>query len=268
MNNANLPSPGNSFSVSVLLETVFSEYTVTFYEPGSGLVEAPSGYRESFRHHLNLGSLQSACRNKEELAPYLASYFWKQVNPRLASPQVELYEWPEITTAEFVEEAPTAEYPDYNWLEEEDERADYEDLEAHEITWLAGNSLEFDWLIHLFLLTEPGLARHSQTEQVLVRCATNRREAYLEHSDNWYYSERLAKLVKLALQEHRPYGFYYFFDDESNKLCPEVLSYPLDEIVQAPAREKMQARKQLREWLVTRGYDPASFGLENWEKIL
>jgi hypothetical protein len=214
------------------------KYLILFRPDQTGQVKNVNGshYKsEEFSHTLDLLELQSRFTKYESLRNYLLSYLWEEVNHLLNEPLF-----------------------DYIY--------DISGLEDHELEFTQGAREEFDHLVRLFLLTEPGLAQ-SEDEELIIRSATDRNRPYLER--RWsYYSDRLRRLVALALKEHRPFGYTFHYDDEGYSIAPHQLNYQFEEIFQATARERMQARHALREWLVARGQNPAEYGLESWEKIL
>lgn len=212
---------------------------VIFLADGTGrLVDHYDWEGDQFKHDLNLAELVSQFDSQAALEDYLTDYFWQQINPKLDDPLLR----------------------------------DYSDLDGHELEFVKGNQAEFDHLMHLFILTEPGLEKADERE-VVIESASQEDEPHLEKE--WgYASERLERLVKLALAEHRPYGYSYEYNDERGNrrsgysLSPAYLTYDLDELIQSPAREKMASRSELRQWLIARSQLPQEFGLEEWEKIV
>ncbi len=218
------------------IRTLEDKYTAVYREDGFGSLYSEWN-DEPFRHKLDLTKVGADYPQKAAREQFLTDYFWREVNPVLDNPFL-------VT---------------------------YADLDSHELEFVAGTPAEFNRLMRLFMLTEPELEKSGQ-EEVNVRCAAENQEPQL--NEGWgYFSPRLDSLVKLALLEHRPYGYNYEYNDQQGdrrsgySLSPTVLSYELADFIQAAAREKMNARRELREWLVARQHDPAQFGLESWEKI-
>ena len=90
-------------------------------------------------------------------------------------------------------------------------------------------------------------------------------EPHLVGSDG-YHSERLEALADIALSENRPVGWTWEYNDGAYNrrsgydMFAESLTWDIGEIIeQAPAREKMAARRDLRKWLEERGHDMARF---------
>ncbi len=214
------------------------EYSVVFRADGTGSFDADEIYViEEFNHRLNLKALKEQFGDGEQLTAYVENYFWEEINPKLEDMVLR----------------------------------SYSDLEDHELEFVSGKPEEFDRLMGFFLMTEPGLERQTGN-QVVVKCALEDQKAQLE---TWYSytSERLNQLLRLALKEHQPYGYTYEYNEQAGdrrsgySLTPATLTYELDQYLQLSARERMQARCELSEWLLVRNEDPASFGL-SWEKIV
>jgi hypothetical protein len=226
--------------VLIQVKSVEEDYPVLFRADGTGCFDVDEYYQsEEFSHDLDLVALHNRFNNREELARYLEDYFWDKVNPTLEGYLLK----------------------------------DYSELDGKELEFVSGKPEEFDRLMRFFLLTEPELDQHAG-EQVMIRCALEEEKARLEKDWDYYASDRLMKLVELALKEHQPYGYTYEYNEQAGdrrsgySLTPASLIYELDEFLVASARERMNARRELREWLVARDQNPASFGLDNWEKIL
>jgi hypothetical protein len=221
-------------------------YEATFYTDGLGLLyddlRNPKGEADAgFTHDLNLRELRQSLHG-DALRERLEEYFWREVNPKLEQPLVK----------------------------------DQSDLEKYELEFVTGSREEFERLIQLFILTEPDedvLASSSFT--IVIRCGA-REDADIDNPEphllDWYYnSDRMRALVNLALKEHYPRGYRYEWNDGAvdrlwgYALRADELEFELDYDV--PARKRMAARAELREWLLARGQNPADYGLDDWEKI-
>lgn len=253
--------------IALMINTFHAEYDLLFWPDYTGQITFDYGYKGNFSHNLDLFGLVKELGSGKESEDFLSYYFWKEVNPGLdvpldknyqEKPPIELYTEPEVNPNNLDT------LPVIN-LEELDD--DYEDLDAHELEFITGNRADFDYLLRLFILTEPGLAKATQ-KYVYIQSSTEKHQAGLGEWDSAYTSARLKDLIELALKEHQPYGYQFHYDDQSNVLVPQFIDYKLDEFIQMPAREKMNARRELRLWLIERNQEPAQFELENWEKIL
>ena len=225
--------------LTVPINAIYDEYHIVLRSDGTGSLFEEEWESDTFNHDLDLATIQQAYPNAEARQEYLNEWFWENINSELDDPFL----------------------------------SDFGELDSHELTFVSGRAEEFERLMHLFLLTEPNLDKASQSE-VMIDCATNNDPAHLER-ETWYYSsDRLEKLVKLALVEHRPFGYKYEYNDQRGdrhsgySLYPAHLEYDLNEIRQSAARERMNARRELREWLTARGHDPDAYDLQEWEKIV
>jgi hypothetical protein len=133
-----------------------------------------------------------------------------------------------------------------------------------ELYFETGSKDEFERLMRLFILTEPDVEAH-EDEEVRLYAAMEETEPRLERSDG-YFSERLEALAEIALSENRPVGWTWEYNDGAYNrrsgydVFAESLTWNIGEILeQAPAREKMAARRDLRKWLEERGHDMARF---------
>src|SRR6266542_4718965 len=118
--------------------------------------------------------------------------------------------------------------------------------------------------MNLFMLSEPDVEAH-EDEEVRIFAAMEGAEPHLERSDG-YFSERLEALAEIALSDNRPVGWTWEYNDGAyNRRSgydefAESLTWGIGEILeQAPAREKMAGRRDLRKWLEARGQDMARF---------
>lgn len=241
------------------LSIFVNSYEVLFVRDGSGCINPqPSGCNEwdSFKHKLDLEALEIQFKQPTNLGSYLTQYFWQEINPKLENPMLD---------------------------------DDYYSLEIHELESVNGSRENFDHLMRLFILTEPDLENdQNRWQEVVVKSAAkveHHRPYYTDEDmsefngkphlqKEWsYYTERLNKLVDLALREHRPYGFHYEYNDNGSgrrscyDLEPEELTYDLEEFYQVSARERMNARYELSKWLISKGQHPNDYALDGWEKI-
>jgi hypothetical protein len=240
------------------LSIFVNSYEVLFGPDGRGCIDPlPSGCNkwDLFTHKLNLAELEEQFRQPKDLHNYLSGYFWQEINPKLENPILD---------------------------------DDYYSLEIHELEFVNGNRENFDHLMQLFILTEPDLENNQNRRQEVVVKSGAKVEPSPYSSDEdrskfkgephlqkeWsYYTERLNKLVDLALQEHRPYGFHYEYNDNGSgrrscyDLEPEELTYDPEEFYQVSARERMNAHHELSKWLISKGQNPTDFALDRWEKI-
>jgi hypothetical protein len=222
-------------------------------------------YRATFRAD-GTGSLYDVHRSKEGEADYefthnlLFTDLVRDAEPAALQQQLEEYFWREIN-------------PNIpNWLVRSED-----DLEHYELEFVLGNQAEFERLMRLFILTEPVDRQKNSRGEVIVACASkalDEDDNPEPHLERWsYQSERLNALLKLVVKEHYPRGYRFQWNDGAvdriwgYAVYADYLTFNIDEILQAPAREKMQARQELSNWLKERGENPADYGLF-WEKIL
>ena len=221
------------------IESNHETYRMVLRSDGTASLFEGEWESDKFSHDLDLVALQQTYPDAEARQEYLSEWFWQNINHRLDDPFL----------------------------------VGYDELNSYELTFVSGKAGEFERLMGLFLLTEPNLDKARENE-VVVNCATNDGPAQLGRAQWYYSSDRLEKLVKLALAEHHPFGYTYEYNDQRGdrrsgySLNPAQLEYDLNEIAQSPARERMNARRELREWLTARGHDPASYDLQEWEKIV
>jgi hypothetical protein len=136
--------------------------------------------------------------------------------------------------------------------------------EDNELHFEKGSQEELDCLMKLFILTEPGIDKHTE-EEVCLYAGMEDRGPYLETRDA-YCSRRLKNLVMIALKENRPVGWVYESNDGPSHRrsgydqYPAIVTWKIGEVIeQTSAREKMEARRELSEYLKARGLDIAVF---------
>jgi hypothetical protein len=123
-----------------------------------------------------------------------------------------------------------------------------------------GSQDELERLIKLFILTEPEIESHDDKE-VRLYAATEDDDPYLE-DHACYWSKRLNQLTVIAVSENRPVGWNWEYNDgpidrrSGYSHCAESLTWLIGDLLeQAPAREKMAARRELRRYLEARGHN-------------
>src|SRR5215475_2294637 len=204
------------------------DFEVVFRADGIGIIKEDSWY-EFFEHELELEEVKRNCENdRDAINDFLQEHFNEHNGPQMEDPFFD----------------PSG-----------------EDCELYFET---GSKDELERLMKLFILTEPNIEAH-EDEEVRLYAAIEDTEPHLERSD-CYFSERLAALAEIALSENRPVGWTWEYNDGAynrrsgyDKFA-ESLTWNIGEIIeQAPAREKMAARRDLRKWLEERGQDMARF---------
>jgi hypothetical protein len=201
---------------------------IVFRADGIGVIKEDSWY-EFFEHDLNPEEVRRACEDDvDAINDFLQDHFNEQIGPQMEDPFFD----------------PSG-----------------EDCELYFET---GSKEELERLMRLFILTEPDIEAH-EDEEVRLYAAMEETEPRLESSD-CYHSERLEALAEIALSENRPVGWTWEYNDGAyNRRSgydefAESLTWNIGEIIeQAPAREKMAARRDLRKWLEARGHDMAWF---------
>jgi hypothetical protein len=203
-------------------------FEVVFRADGVGVIKEDSWY-EFFEHDLNPEEVRRDCENdRDAINDFLQDHFNEHIGPQMEDPFFD----------------PSG-----------------EDCELYFET---GSQGELERLMKLFILTEPNIEAH-EDEEVRLYAAIEDTEPHLERSD-CYFSERLEALAEIALSENRPVGWTWEYNDGAyNRLSgydkfAESLTWNIGEVIeQAPAREKMAARRDLRKWLEARGRDMARF---------
>jgi hypothetical protein len=203
-------------------------FEVVFRADGIGVIKEDSWY-EFFEHELDLENVRRDCENDSDaINDFLQDHFNEHIGPEMEDPFFD----------------PSG-----------------EDCELYFET---GSNGELERLMRLFILTEPNIEA-CEDEEVRLYAAIEDTEPHLERSD-CYFSERLEALAEIALSENRPVGWTWEYNDGAynrrsgyDKFA-ESLTWNIGEIIeQAPAREKMAARRDLRKWLEERGQDMARF---------
>jgi len=210
---------------------------VVFSADGIGVIKEDSWY-EFFEHDLNLEEIRRDYENDEDaINDFLRDHFNEHIIPQMEDPLFD----------------PSG-----------------EDCELYFET---GSQDELERLVRLFILTEPDVEAH-EDEEIRLYAAMEETEPLLERSDG-YFSERLEALAEIALSENRPVGWTWEYNDGAYNrrsgydVFAESLTWNIGEILeQAPAREKMAARRDLRKWLEERGHDMARFdGLAEGKRV-
>jgi hypothetical protein len=201
---------------------------IVFRADAIGIIKEDSWY-EFFEHDLNLEEVRRDCEDDDDaIDEFLRDHFHEEISQQMEDPFFD----------------PSG-----------------GDCELHFET---GSQGELELLMKLFILTEPDIEAH-EDEEVRLYAAMEETEPRLESSD-CYHSERLEALAEIALSENRPVGWTWEYNDGAyNRRSgydefAESLTWNIGEIIeQAPAREKMAARRDLRKWLEARGHDMAWF---------
>jgi hypothetical protein len=203
-------------------------FDVVFRADGIGIIKEDSWY-EFFEHDLNLEEVRRDCNNdRDAINDFLQEHFNEHIGPNMEDPFFD----------------PSG-----------------EDCELY---FESGSWDELDRLMRLFILTEPDIEA-CEDEEVRLYAALEETEPHLDRSDG-YFSERLAALADIALSKNRPVGWTWEYNDGAYNrrsgydMFAESLTWDIGEIIeQAPAREKMAARRDLRKWLEARGQDMTRF---------
>jgi hypothetical protein len=201
---------------------------VVFRADAIGVIKEESWY-EFFEHDLDLEEVRRDCEDDDDaIGEFLRDHFHEEISQQMEDPFFD----------------PSG-----------------EDCELYFET---GSQGELERLMRLFILTEPGIEAH-EDEVVRLYAAMEGTEPHLESND-CYHSERLVALAEIALSENRPVGWTWEYNDGAyNRRSgydefAESLTWNIGEIIeQAPAREKMAARRDLRNWLEARGHDMSHF---------
>ncbi len=206
----------------------FESIHVVFRADGIGIIKEDSWY-EFFEHDLDLEKIrQESEGDKETINDRLHDYFHDVVGPQMEDP--------------FFDPA----------------------SEDCELYFETGSEAELERLMKLFILTEPGIEAHDD-EEVRLYAAVDGADPYLEN-DDCYCSERLNGLAAVALAENRPVGWTWQYNDgacnrrSGYNECAECLAWNIGEVLEeSSARERMAARRELRNYLIARGHDLAQF---------
>jgi hypothetical protein len=203
-------------------------FEVVFRADGIGVIKEDSWY-EFFEHDLNPEEVRRECEDdRDALTDFLQEHFNEHIGPHLEDPFFD----------------PSG-----------------EDCGLYFET---GSKHELERLMRLFILTESDIEA-CEDEEVRLFAALEGTDPHLDRSDG-YYSDRLGALAEIALSESRPVGWTWEYNDGAYNrrsgydMFAECLTWNIGEVIeQAPAREKMSARRALRKWLEARGHDMARF---------
>ena len=129
----------------------------------------------------------------------------------------------------------------------------------------SGSEEELKRLLTLCLLTEPDIAAHAG-EDLHIFAATEADAPYLSDYDEHYNTRRLDELLAVVLRENQPVGWSFEYNDGiANRQSgysenAECLCWNIGELLEhCSARERMAARRELREYLAARKLDLAHF---------
>ena len=218
--------------ISYLTTTLSFNYDsvqVAFRADGLGIIKEETWY-EFFDHELDLAQVRQECAEDEHaLHDALDEYFREHVGPNLEDPFFE----------------PGAEdcalYFEY------------------------GSEEELKRLLTLCLLTKPDIAAHAG-EDLHIFAATEADAPYLSDYDGHYNTRRLDELLAVVLRENQPIGWSFEYNDGiANRQSgysenAECLCWNVGELLEhCSARERMAARRELRDYLAARKLDLARF---------
>lgn len=194
------------------------EGRVVFCPDGFGYIE--DGDVQLFAHTLDIAKLRDEAGGDEDvIEENLSQYFGDELNHMLDDPYIEPGE-----------------------------------LEDQDVYFVKGSEEELERLVQLFVLTEPDI-EGSAGDYVCIRTSTEDEGAYLDGDGDGYYSERLNRLVELALESHEPEGWTWEYNDgavnqkSGYSLSSSSITYDIEEILELPARVRMAARRDLKLWL-------------------
>jgi len=204
----------------------FDGVCVVFRADGVGAIKEDSWY-EFFEHDLDLEKVKRECGNDHDaIGDRLRDYFRGGISRFMKDPFFD----------------PSA--------------------EERELHFEIGSQEELDRLMRLFILTEPGIDKHVDS-QVCLFAGAEGRDPRLEDR-HAYCSKRLKRLAEIALSENRPVGWSFEYNDGAHfrrsgyDRHPTSIAWGIGEVLeQTTAREKMAARRELRKYLKSRGHDPA-----------
>jgi hypothetical protein len=207
----------------------FDGVSVVFRTDGMGVIKEGSWY-EFFEHDLDLEKLRLECGDDHEtISDRLRDYFRNGIERFMKDP----------------------------FFDPSDE--------GSELHFEIGSRDELDRLMRLFVLTEPGIDKHADS-QVCLFAGMEGRDPRLEERYA-YCSMRLKKLAEITLSENRPVGWSWEYNDGAHyrrsgyDRHPANIVWKIGEILeQTAARERMAAQRALRKYLKSRGHDPAKFG--------
>ena len=194
------------------------EGRVVFCPDGFGYIE--DGDTQFFTHELDIVGLRDEAEGNEDvIEENLSQYFREELNHLLDDPYIE---------------------PG--------------DLEDQEVYFVKGSEEELERLVQLFVLTEPDV-EEAAGNYVCIRTSTEDESACLDGDGGYYYSDRLNRLVELALESHEPEGWTWEYNDgalnqkSGYNLSSSSITYDIEEMLELPARVRMAARRDLRLWL-------------------
>lgn len=206
----------------------FDDLHVIFRADGIGIIKEDSWF-EFFDHELDLDEVRRECKgDADAIGDQLSDYFFNEVSDTLEDPFFD---------------------PDGADCQIEFDRGSEDELER---------------LMKLFILTEPGIEA-CDGEDVRLYAALDEEEPYLD-SEGSYCTRRLEALTEIALTENRPVGWTWEYNDgacnrrSGYSQSPESLTWQIGDVLEeAPARERMAARRELRLYLEKRGHTLAEF---------
>lgn len=145
------------------------------------------------------------------------------------------------------------------------EPTDEEWLDHDKIYFERGSREELDRLVRLALLCEPWeqiVDGASDKRAVWIGAAFKKKAHVMTERVRYYDSQTVHALVDVFLKYHQPVGYVLGYDDESRYWKEEgYFDYQLSDVTSASARERMNARRELAQWLMQHGYDPERFRL-------
>ena len=201
---------------------------IAFRADGIGIIKEESWY-EFFDHALDLAQVRQECADDEQaIHEALDEHFREHIGPNLEDP--------------FFDPA----------------------SEDCSLYFQCGSEEELKRLLTLCLLTEPDIAAHADMN-VQICAATDCDRPYLGDYHS-YHTRRLEELLAVVLQENEPVGWSFEYNDGvANRQSgysenAECLCWNIGELLEAcSARERMAARRELREYLAARQLDLARF---------
>jgi hypothetical protein len=206
----------------------FDSIKVFYRADGIGVIKNESWY-EFFEHSLDLRKIKKECYNDlGAIGDYLSNHFLEEVSDQMEDPFFD------------------------------------PDGEGDDLYFETGSQDELDRLMRLFILTEPAIEAHNE-EDVAIYAAMEDDAACL--GDEYQYcSARLKELAEIAISENYPVGWRWEYNDgayyrrSGYDRQAEVISWNIGDVIeQASAREKMAARRELREYLAARNLDIRKF---------
>lgn len=207
------------------------EGRAVFCPDGFGYIE--DGDTQFFTHELDIAGLRDEAEGDEDvIEENLSHYFSEELNHLLDDPYIE--------------------------------PGDLADQEVH---FVKGSEEELERLVQLFVLTEPDV-EGAAGDYVCIHTSTEDESACLDGDGGYYYSDRLNRLVELALESHEPEGWTWEYNDgaanqkSGYNLSSSSITYDIEEILELPARVRMAARRDLKLWLESQGRKIEEFDAE------